>query len=1409
MLQVVTAAMAAAPAVPNSWRVTAARSGADFPQSAAVPHIVTVSPSPTTCRYGLLTLPRTAAGDTLLQTAQSALNSRTRVTVSYSDGVDGYCTLLSIANAPGGTTTPSRTAQTAANAQPWAPFEGYHDPHAAAYKSAFRDFGQNKVDESVDPQTGKLSLRYVDVALPGPSGLDIKIYRSYSSPDPTAIATSMRGTQEPSFAGLGWNVFANFGGVRGLFYQGCTSYLAITGQYGSSFEDGMYFSIVNLPQWVHGDGRAETLVPTPNGWRTASGIKVSCGEQAEGPGNVHALLPDGTKVEMRLAGALRPIPNTEGGMQSHYYPTKVTDRWGNWIAITYHELYKDQVFSGVGTVASQPYALPIRQITASDGREVNFWYSTPRSPSSTALLQQRDLGDFKLDRIDYSQGTIQASIGYEYSRTDAGGSPLFDSLGKYFLTRALRADNLSWSYTYGAISLAALDPAPGEFILRTVTYPHNGVATYTWGASLSQSPIYDPNVTSSQNGHRALSNQVRMKATTDSGGVWRYSYLDMVRNEATLAPYDDIPDPVTGERITDLTRDPMMEATRVTGPDSVQVFYHVTRFPRCSSTNQGFEWTTQLPGMRAGRLFRGATFASNASFRGALPPEPMRETLYTYEPIYESVIKVLQTDQDVGVDCMPVLFPQPEYSPLYYHARRGSTEVRLGSRTTFASYWQKESSFSEPCGRNGTVASVGSRAKREEMLFGTYCIATSVKLFDAEIGGVMRHYVSRTLSADGKNVMSETVRGDNANAAGLTRSFTYHGTGERATVTDPRSFVSYFDFYKRGTPQQELHPVSYPDAQAEPLETRIKISRTVDDMGRVSDETDGEGRQTLFEYNGVHRPTNIKLPRATSVQNLVFEYAPTQDVITRGSRVETVSYDGFGRVTAYNNAGIVTRYEYDAAGRRKFVSYPGSTLGQRVSFDALDRPVTFTEPDPSLPTGTVDTSIVYDDSQRQITMTSPKGVSTTFTLESFGEPTEPWIKSRTVPEVGTMEVDRDTLGNVKRIAEISVADNRTVERTMVYAANQGYYMTEETHPERGTTYYVRDGNGNVKEKRHGSPAALPTTYTYDGQNRLSRTTPVDNAGQPAPAVEHEWYKTGSLKRVTANTVIRDYSYDDNNNLTQEAVRIDGVTRSLDYTYDVLDSLSSLTYPSGKVVSFNPDVLGRPREVKATMGATVSRIVTDANYWPSGMPKTLTYGNAVVQTFTEQRRPLVSALSIASGTSTLLGLGFAYDRVGNQLEITESTLVPLGYARSSRYDDLDRIKEHGTERFTYQGIGDLLTKSGANFEYGETSRKLQRVTGTLQRSYTYDGFGNATTDGRGFTYSYDALNALRSVQGNGVSNSYDYDGHQHMAKKVDSAGTTHFLYGKGGRLFGEYSIGASKSKEYFYLGNKLVGQVTVQ
>ena len=63
------------------------------------------------------------------------------------------------------------------------------------------------------------------------------------------------------------------------------------------------------------------------------------------------------------------------------------------------------------------------------------------------------------------------------------------------------------------------------------------------------------------------------------------------------------------------------------------------------------------------------------------------------------------------------------------------------------------------------------------------------------------------------------------------------------------------------------------------------------------------------------------------------------DTITRGSRVETVAYDGLGRVTSFNNGINTTSYGYDGAGRRTFVSFPGSSLGQSVAFDALNRPI--------------------------------------------------------------------------------------------------------------------------------------------------------------------------------------------------------------------------------------------------------------------------------------------------------------------------------------------------------------------------------------------------------------------------------------------------------------------------------------
>ena len=67
-----------------------------------------------------------------------------------------------------------------------------------------------------------------------------------------------------------------------------------------------------------------------------------------------------------------------------------------------------------------------------------------------------------------------------------------------------------------------------------------------------------------------------------------------------------------------------------------------------------------------------------------------------------------------------------------------------------------------------------------------------------------------------------------------------------------------------------------------------------------------------------------------------------------------------------------------------------------------------------------------------------------------------------------------------------------------------------------------------------------------------------------------------------------------------------------------------------------------------------------------------FANGITQDYTEQSRPLVSALNVTktATSASLMNLGFGYDAVGNLTSTTDA--LTLGYARSASYDGFDRI-----------------------------------------------------------------------------------------------------------------------------------------
>ena len=179
--------------------------------------------------------------------------------------------------------------------------------------------------------------------------------------------------------------------------------------------------------------------------------------------------------------------------------------------------------------------------------------------------------------------------------------------------------------------------------------------------------------------------------------------------------------------------------------------------------------------------------------------------------------------------------------------------------------------------------------------------------------------------------------------------------------------------------------------------------------------------------------------------------------------------------------------------------------------------------------------------------------------------------------------------------------------------------------------------------------------------------------------------------------------------------------------------------------------------------------------------------------------------------------------------TISDGLGLGYARNNGFDGFDRITSAtypatpaANESFTFKGIGDFDTKSGngasQSYSVDATTRRLSSISSanpSYVRSYSYDGYGNASGDGR-FNYSFDAYSTLRqSRQLNGsVIADYVYDGLNQLAKKTSSSPpngntnlqTVNYLYSATGKLFGEYPANATTTgKEFVYASGKMVGQ----
>jgi RHS repeat-associated protein len=236
------------------------------------------------------------------------------------------------------------------------------------------------------------------------------------------------------------------------------------------------------------------------------------------------------------------------------------------------------------------------------------------------------------------------------------------------------------------------------------------------------------------------------------------------------------------------------------------------------------------------------------------------------------------------------------------------------------------------------------------------------------------------------------------------------------------------------------------------------------------------------------------------------------------------------------------------------------------------------------------------------------------------------------------------------------------------------------------------------------------------------------------------------------------------------------TFTVGYTY-ASGRQTGITYPSGRAITYGFNVQGQVTSI--TVDGTTT-VLTGAEYFPFGMAKKWTWGNAQVyeRTFDSDGRIKTLTKGPSTGAYADLSQIFGYDGLNR---LTTANLA-AGQTQSFTYD-ANSNRTNAT-----------VNAASTTYTYPGTSHKLSSLSGATTRSFTYDNAGNVTVSA-GITYTYDGRGRLKQAG----ATTYLINGLGQRVKKTN-AGDVYFAYDEAGHLIGEYDTSGNSIQETVWLGD---------
>jgi RHS repeat-associated protein len=648
-------------------------------------------------------------------------------------------------------------------------------------------------------------------------------------------------------------------------------------------------------------------------------------------------------------------------------------------------------------------------------------------------------------------------------------------------------------------------------------------------------------------------------------------------------------------------------------------------------------------------------------------------------------------------------------------------------------------------------------------------------------------------------------------------------------LTDPLGHITtycygYNDGQLRGTIDPNLQTTTY---------------AYVDSLARLTATNDPDGGQTSISYNDAG-PT----PTVT-----------TSKLIVSGRPVTSISAtDGVGHpiekeISTDPEGAIYTKTTVDGLGRAYTTSNPYRSTSDPTygittyNYDALGRPTLVIPPDGNSTSNNVSTqycgatTLVTDQAghwrrsksdglARLVEVDEPNSTTATVNVcPGSGEPI--WVTTYTY----------DGLDDL-----LSVVQGGAHNRSFVYDSLRR--LTSSTNPETGTTpvLYAYDANSNVSTKTDAR--GITITYTYEPLNRLT----ARSYSNSDPSVSYAYDQTACVVVATCYNVghrtsmsdaggSESWAYDTMGREWGEQRVTNGITKTTGYTYDLNGDLATLTYPSGRIITYVTDSAGRTSSaqdvannifyIQGTCMNGISNLgvcfapqgaIGSASVGPTGGSTWLN----LAMSYNVRLQP--NQIQYSNQAGSLMSLQYSFvdassHNNGNVISITN--LVDGTRSQQFTYDQVNRLVTGETtstystspthcwgEAYAYDNAttgeyGNLTNINVASTAYNGCTQESLSVASSAANQITgfsYDASGNVLNDTHN-SYLWNAESEIKTAAG--VNYTYDGDGNR-LQKSSDKI----YWYGAGSEVLDESDSSGNITDEYVYFAGKRIAHRVV-